>query len=441
MLGWKRIKGSDVSQCYQQAAGLAMLVADEIEKNLMIAFLGSIHDKEEKRLRLNRYISNADLSVDIASEFLNWIQIKIENSSDQCFVMVCNYVYLMTLYRSFRFALRYGDSIMIEWLYKEFLPIFLVTGKVNYFDIILGMMDNHYGVISSELLHYLRCNRTVPLYEGNDKFGNEMAHWALDAIIENIQKFYHQMNFKNDIGGWFRHSSNVMLINRCNRFVRSEYSLQKSIDSSSIEYDISESTKKTSVPKRTSEKVAIAEYLNLVGITKEDDKRMYDDKFMLSKINDITTKLEDESEEERRSRWEDSLKSESEVFIDDMTDRLFSIHNKDQNEDVINETNESVTMDFEDIGIDTNSEIFDDSDNENHVIKRKVRINSLCFEDFISKGIKMMKNKNLEVTRKRKNERIRRENVFRQKVFNLFDDKTNSSENISKIEAFRRLGI
>ena len=124
-----------------------------------------------------------------------------------------------------------------------------------------------------------------------------------------------------------------------------------------------------------------------------------------------------------------------------MTDRLFSIHNKDQNEDVINETNESVTMDFEDIGIDTNSEIFDDSDNENHVIKRKVRINSLCFEDFISKGIKMMKNKNLEVTRKRKNERIRRENVFRQKVFNLFDDKTNSSENISKIEAFRRLGI
>ena len=53
----------------------------------------------------------------------------------------------------------------------------------------------------------------------------------------------------------------------------------------------------------------------------------------------------------------------------------------------------------------------------------------------------MMENKNLEVTRKRKNERIRRENVFRQKVFNLFNDKTNSSERISKIEAFRRLEI
>ena len=34
MLGWKRIKGYDVSQCYQQAAGLTMLVADEIEKIL-----------------------------------------------------------------------------------------------------------------------------------------------------------------------------------------------------------------------------------------------------------------------------------------------------------------------------------------------------------------------------------------------------------------------
>ena len=98
-------------------------------------------------------------------------------------------------------------------------------------------------------------------------------------------------------------------------------------------------------------------------------------------------------------------------------------------------------MNFEEIGINTNLEKNNESDDETHLKKGKVKINSLCFEDFISKGIKMMENKNLEVTRKRKNERIRRENVFRQKVFNLFNDKTNSSERISKIEAFRRLEI
>ena len=50
------------------------------------------------------------------------------------------------------------------------------------------------------------------------------------------------------------------------------------------------------------------------------------------------------------------MKSESEVLIDDMTDKLFSKHNKYHNEDVINENNESVTMNFEEIGIDTNLE-------------------------------------------------------------------------------------
>ena len=44
---------------------------------------------------------------------------------------------------------------------------------------------------------------------------------------------------------------------------------------------------------------------------------MYDDKIMYSKVNENTAKLEDELEEDRRSRWEDRLKSESEVIIDD----------------------------------------------------------------------------------------------------------------------------
>ena len=34
MLGWKRIRGSDVTKCYQQAAGLALMIADALEKHL-----------------------------------------------------------------------------------------------------------------------------------------------------------------------------------------------------------------------------------------------------------------------------------------------------------------------------------------------------------------------------------------------------------------------
>ena len=34
LIGWKRIKGTDVTKCYQQAAGLAMMITGELEKHL-----------------------------------------------------------------------------------------------------------------------------------------------------------------------------------------------------------------------------------------------------------------------------------------------------------------------------------------------------------------------------------------------------------------------
>jgi hypothetical protein len=37
-LGWKRIKGSDVPACYQQAAGLALMVFEEVKRQLYTAF-------------------------------------------------------------------------------------------------------------------------------------------------------------------------------------------------------------------------------------------------------------------------------------------------------------------------------------------------------------------------------------------------------------------
>ena len=77
------------------------------------------------------------------------------------------------------------------------------------------MMDDHYGSISSKLLQLVRLNRTVPLYNGMDKFGNPTANWELDALIESIQKFYHEMNYYNIVSGWLRHSENVMLMNNC----------------------------------------------------------------------------------------------------------------------------------------------------------------------------------------------------------------------------------
>ena len=84
--------------------------------------------------------------------------------------------FLMNQYRLFRKSLRSGDAIMVEWLYTKFLPIYLVTNKFHYFEIVLSMIDELYDQIPSRMLHLVRMNRTSPLYAGVDKDGNPMAN-------------------------------------------------------------------------------------------------------------------------------------------------------------------------------------------------------------------------------------------------------------------------
>ena len=42
LISWKRIKGTDVTKCYQQAAGLAILIIGELEKHLFHHYTNEI---------------------------------------------------------------------------------------------------------------------------------------------------------------------------------------------------------------------------------------------------------------------------------------------------------------------------------------------------------------------------------------------------------------
>ena len=44
LLGWKRICGSDVTKCYQQAAGLTTMIADELERQFLAAYFDDVCD-------------------------------------------------------------------------------------------------------------------------------------------------------------------------------------------------------------------------------------------------------------------------------------------------------------------------------------------------------------------------------------------------------------
>ncbi len=74
-------------------------------------------------------------------------------------------------------------------------------------------------------LQLVRINRTAPLYSGCDHQGDSMANWAMDCLIETVQKYYHKMNFHTGkSNGWFKHSAHVMLMSKANRIVVEEYS-------------------------------------------------------------------------------------------------------------------------------------------------------------------------------------------------------------------------
>ena len=127
--------------------------------------------------------------------------------------MTLNFVTVMNLYRLFKVSVCVGDAVTIEWTYKEVLPLFNVTGKKHYFEISLKQMEDLYNKISYKYLHLTCINCTVPLYDRLGTQGEPMANWALDGLIETVQKFYHKMNFHTGKSNrWLKHSEHVMVI-------------------------------------------------------------------------------------------------------------------------------------------------------------------------------------------------------------------------------------
>ena len=126
LVGWKRIKGTDVTKCYQQAAGLAIMIASELEKNLLNAYMHEVWMDRDATTRMNDINDPNALALAIADGYQQtWFDEKIESSTDQYLVMAISYVKLMEMYRLFRLLIRAGDAIMIEWLYWRFLPIYV----------------------------------------------------------------------------------------------------------------------------------------------------------------------------------------------------------------------------------------------------------------------------------------------------------------------------
>ena len=55
LLGWKRIIGTDIIKCYQQADVISLLIEDELERNLYTAYFLHIINDDEKHLKFKSF--------------------------------------------------------------------------------------------------------------------------------------------------------------------------------------------------------------------------------------------------------------------------------------------------------------------------------------------------------------------------------------------------
>jgi hypothetical protein len=347
LLGWKRIRGSDVTKCYQQAAGLALMASNEVERHLFHAFFKEIKNDPHRVAEIVASHDSPTLALKLACEYQQWLKRKRSTTTDEYFQIALNFVSMMEKYRVFRISLRAGDAIMIEALYSKFLSVYLALGKKHYVEIVLGNMDQFYAQLPSKLLHLVQINRTSPLYEGNDSQGRPMANWALDAIIEVQQKYYHRMQQGTNVKGWLQNSPHIMLMNKAQRFIQFEYCRvrdAKCRDSKMIDHvdndvhlDHGQNQKRTFVPKRDKEYKCISEFLSLSKWTIETDGRKYSSKDVWDIIVEerVSTQLHDQDERAQATMMLEEALTEEERLCSSVTDELFESMERIEEEDEV----------------------------------------------------------------------------------------------------------
>ena len=477
MLGWKRIRGSDVTKCYQQAAGLALMISNELERHLLLAYLKEIHSDLVKRRHLESLTDPKRLALEIANGYNKWIDFKRSQTNDECFQMALNFVTMMEMYRLFRISLRAGDAVMIEALYCKFLPYYQATGKRNYVQIVLSNIDAFYSEIPANLLHLVRINRTSPLYKGNDKYGRPMANWALDAIIELQQKFYHRMK-QGSVEGWLKNSPHMMLMNKCQRFSNFEYSKVKTperrdakmsgdhTDASGSPIDPNNNRKRTWIPKRESEYKCISEFIALSKITEENNGRKYDNKAMWDIIVQgmITTKLEDKNEKDQAQMMLVEALTEEERLCSSVTDELLGdvtqVNDSEEGNDNIMTFNpeemerngiESEVESGEEEGatvLNNNNESREGAEDEIILVDRKIKVrkakpNEIGFKNVYQMGMDQLEKKDLKTTRLRRSKRSKRSDKRKKTMYDRVTGNRNENRNMNPVvfEGFRRLKL
>ena len=459
-MGWKRINGGDVAKTYQQAGSLVEIVYTEVMRNLHYMH-ASIYYKAHSTTIAT--MDPTKLALKLVLSFNEFLDKKIETSTDEVLIVNINFVRLVSQYKLFKEAVTEGDSITVEKIYNDYLPIFVYLGKHNYYNILLDQTEEYYDRIPYRILQLVRQNRFQKLYDGTDRKNTSMSHWAIDALMELMNKNVKELDFSNKIEAWELHSQNIMFALESRVFVTNEYSNHRSMEvqdaknSGSDKYtDLSQkgNIKTKTIPlNRTKEKAMCSEILSLACTFTETTKRKFDNNTYWDMLSLVTTKLgkvtrtidtsiEDTNKTHTLSNLAASIFDHGKNATTDETVDMSLLDNN-----VMSALNGDVLINEESGEVDNNDDDTDpdevevDIDVNNGIGSKSIKVKKVNIHDaatvnILLKGIEKMKAKNLPAVRYRKNLRTQREQVaLRDSIYeNMMNIKENNFINVTVCE-------
>ena len=237
---------------------------------------------------------------------------------------------MMTKFKQMVMAIRSGDSIMIESIYIEMLPVFEVAAKKNYIEISCSMVETLYSPIDPIDLHRVGLNQTFPLYTGRNSREVLMAHKAIDDHVEGQQPGYLKLGTNPENKEAFCEASiHVTLYNKASQFanIHYYYNEKEARRRNQLDNEVTRNKDGSMPPAHIAEHHAISEFLQIVKFTTEIPGQKYSCKDVWDRLSKTTVKIKAQNEKEYRMFMMKEGDFDVDGFAEAMYDNVSAVGN------------------------------------------------------------------------------------------------------------------
>ena len=110
----------------------------------------------------------------------------------------------------FWYVMRRGDRVMQEYIAIQWIGIFYILKKHNYFEIYFSVIETEYAGIIYHELQSICINSSVRYRNGNNSNGDPYPLHVLDEVMENINAWTKRLLLGPGEKSWSIHSPNLM---------------------------------------------------------------------------------------------------------------------------------------------------------------------------------------------------------------------------------------